>query len=191
MDTLIFFFAAFVALSGILASIGVWAPRRLWIRSAAVAAAGLLAVVAYASLADLLGKPKPIGLEWAQRNLPEARVIGAAFREGDGIYLWLELAGVPSPRSYVMPWDRDMAQQLQEALEQAQHEGGGVRMTSPFEPSLDDRTPKFYADPRPAPPRKDAPPGPQLYDHPDTEADGDGTFPPGRRLPMPAGGKDA
>jgi hypothetical protein len=44
-------------------------------------------------------------------------------------------------------------------------------MLLPFEPSLEDRAPMFYAQPQPVPPPKDmADPGPQLYQPPGRDA---------------------
>lgn len=171
MDNLIYFFGLTVLLTCLLASISIWAPRRLWIKGSAVLTTALLLVVAYASLSDLLSKPKPVDLEWAKRNVPEATVLSASIKEGEGIYLWLRITGIGEPRSYVMPWNREMAEQLQAALDDAEANGNGVRMVAPFEPSLDTREPKFYALPQPAPPPKDRHEhrGPMIYEHPGTE----------------------
>ena len=79
----------------------------------------------------------------------------AACRRSEGIYLWLQLPDVPEPRAYVLPWNRDLAEQLQTALREAEENRSGVQMRLPFEPSLDDRQPKFYALPQPALPPKD------------------------------------
>lgn len=170
MEHLIYFFGLTVLLACLLATISIWAPRKLWLKVSAVFTTALLCAVAYASLADLLSKPKPVDLEWAQRNVPEATVLSASIEEGEGIYLWLQIAGVVEPRSYVMPWNQELAEQLQAAMEDAKTNGNGVRMVAPFEPSLDMREPKFYALPQPAPPPKDYDRrGPMVYEHPGTE----------------------
>ncbi|WP_119461375.1 hypothetical protein [Rhodospirillaceae bacterium SYSU D60014] len=170
MENLIYLFGATVLLASLLASISIWAPRKLWVKGSAVVTASLLLVVGYASLADLLSKPKPVNLEWVKRNVPEATVLSASIEEGQGIYLWLQIAGIAGPRSYVMPWDQETAEQLQSALEDAETNGNGVRMIAPFEPSLDTREPKFYALPQPALPPKDRDHrGPMVYEHPGTE----------------------
>jgi hypothetical protein len=94
-------------------------------------------------------------------------VLGSSLREDDGIYLWLQLPNAGEPRSYVLPWDREIAEQLQAAQREAEETQGGLKMRLPFEPSLDDREPKFYAMPQPAPPEKEAPAqGPQFYQAP-------------------------
>ena len=76
------------------------------------------------------------------------------FREGEAIYLWLRLPDVTQPRAYVLPWNRNAAQQLQDVGREAERTGTEVIMRGPFAP-LDDRQEElFYAPPQPAPPAK-------------------------------------
>lgn len=64
-----------------------------------------------------------------------------------------------------------MAEQLQQALEQAEKQGTQARMRMPFEPTLDQRERKFYAPPQPAMPSKDlARPPAQIYRQPGENA---------------------
>jgi hypothetical protein len=67
---------------------------------------------------------------------------------------------VKEPRAYQLPWDRRTAEQLQAAARAAAEQQAALRMRLPFEPSLDDREPRFYALPQPALPPKDAPTAP-------------------------------
>jgi hypothetical protein len=160
-------FVAATILTGMLALISIWAPRRLLVKGLALSMAVLFIPVAYASFVNLLSRPKPVSLEWWLAEAREATVLGSSLREDDGIYLWLQLPDVSEPRSYVLPWDREIAEQLQKAEREAAETQGGLKMRMPFEPSLDDREPKFYALPQPAPPQKEEPaPGPQLYQAP-------------------------
>ena len=153
------------ALAAILGLISIAAPRRLAIKVAALATVVLFLPVAYASLIALLSKPKPVDLEWWLTDATEAEVVASRLIENEGIYLWLQLVGVAEPRAYVLPWDRNSAEQLQKALREAEQNRSGVQMRLPFEPSLDDREPKFYALPQPALPPKDQPhPPAQLYE---------------------------
>ncbi len=166
-------FAATVAVAGLLTLISLWTPRRLAVKGTALATGVLLLPLSYASLVDLLSRPKPIDLEWWQSQGQEATVLGSQLKEDQGIYLWLQLPEVAEPRSYVLPWSRAAAEQLQAAERAAaqQQGGGSVRMRLPFEPSLDDREPLFYARPQPAPPPKDmADPAPQFYQPPGRDA---------------------
>ena len=154
MDHLMYLFTIVVVLAAALAGIAVWAPRATPIKVGALVLAALLMVAAYASLVDLLGKPKPVTMEWAMGAVPEATVLGASMREGEAIYLWLEFDEMPEPIAYVLPWNMETARQLQQAMRQAEAEGTVARMRRPFEPGGDPNEPLFYAEPQPALPPK-------------------------------------
>ena len=102
---------------------------------------------------ELLGRPKPLRLEW--RPSAEAKVLSAVPVENEAIYLWLDVPGTAEPRAYVLPWSLAQALQLQKAMSEADASGAGVRMSLPLEGGLDNREPKFYAMPQPAVPAKD------------------------------------
>ena len=171
MTELPFLFALAVILAAALASIAIWAPRRLLVRAGALACAVLFMPLAYAGFSDLLSRPKPVGLEWWQAKADEATVLSAQLREPESLYLWLQLSGEPEPRAYRMPWTQDMAEQLQQALEEAEKNGTQARMRLPFEPSLEQRERKFYAPPQPALPPKDlAQPPAQVFEKPGENA---------------------
>jgi hypothetical protein len=126
----------------------------------------LLTAVVYGGGVELLGRPKPLHLEW--RAAAEVRVVGAVPVENESIYLWLTLPDQAEPRAYVLPWSLQAAQQLQAAMSDAEANGTGVRMAMPFDPDLDDREPMFYAMPQPALPQKDyRDTGPLVYQPPD------------------------
>jgi hypothetical protein len=164
-------FIAGAALAALLSLISIWAPRRLAIKSAALTTAVLFLPVSYAALVDLLSKPKPVDLEWMQSDAAEAEVLASRLVEDEAIYLWLQLPEVAEPRAYVLPWDRASAEQLQQAMREAEQQGNGVQMRLPFEPSLEDREPKFYAAPQPALPPKDlVQPPPKVYQPPGRDA---------------------
>ncbi len=150
MDSLFLHFTALIALAGVLATIAVRAPRRMARRAGAVAISALFIPVAYAGLADLLSRPKPVWLEWSRERVAEATILGSHLQEGVGIYLWLHMPETDAPRAYVLPWDRKLAQQLQGARRQAQRNRSGLKMRHPFETSRNGATPIFYAAPQPA-----------------------------------------
>ena len=156
MDNMIYLFAAVVILAALLASISIWAPRKLWIRSTSVIATAGLIIVSYIGFSDLLSRPKPVHLEWAMRTVTEAHVLGASPREGEAIFVWLQIRGVNEPRAYRMPWSRDLAQQLQDATEQSRGTRTGVRMRSPFriQAQENEQKPAFYSPPRRSPAAK-------------------------------------
>jgi hypothetical protein len=163
-------FATTAVLAALLATVALWSPRRVVPKLGALALSLALLPTAYAAYAGLLSKPKPVELEWWLASAEEATVLASSIREGEGIYLWLQLAGVGEPRSYVLPWDRAMAEQLQEAMREAARNESGLAMRLPFEPSLDDREPRFYALPQPAMPPKDLTDPPPMRFAPEEEA---------------------
>jgi hypothetical protein len=155
MTELTYLFAGVAVLAGLISSISVWAPRRLWIKVTALLVAAVFLPAAYAGLSRLLSMPKPIQLEWWLAKADEATVLASSFRENEAIYLWLQLRNVAEPRAYALPWNRDLAEQLQTAQREAAENQTQVQMRLPFEPSLEDREPKFYAMPQPQLPPKD------------------------------------
>ena len=175
MTSLTQLFVIAAVLAAALSLISIWTPRRLVIKGTAVATSVLFLPVSYASLVELLSKPKPIALEWWQGQAAEAEVLASRLVEDEGIYLWLQLPDIVEPRAYVLPWDRSRAEELQQATRDAEQQGSGVEMRLPFEASLEDREPKFYVRPQPAlPPKQQPPPSPQLYQPPGLARDGDG-----------------
>jgi hypothetical protein len=164
MIELTYLFGAVAVLAGALSSVSVWAPRRLAVKLLALSGAALFLPTAYAGFAQLLALPKPVALEWWQANAEEATVLAASLREDEAIYVWLQLKDVVEPRAYALPWHRDLAEQLQAAQREAEEAQTQVQMRLPFEDSLDEREPKFYAMPQPQMPAKDlsAPPA-QMY----------------------------
>ncbi|MGH6962753.1 MAG: hypothetical protein ACREE7_19925 [Dongiaceae bacterium] len=143
-------------------------PRAaVWQRQVAVGVFVLLVAVVYGGGIEMLGRPKPLRLEW--RDPGDAKVLSAVPVENDAIYLWLSMPGVIEPRAYVLPWSLEQAQQLQQAMGEAEANGTGVQMTMPFEPGLDSPEPRFYAMPQPAMPAKDYQgAGTIIYQQPDS-----------------------
>jgi hypothetical protein len=156
------FYAGAVLLAGVLASIGIWAPRRTWIKAGAVAVTALFLPLGYLGLADLLGKPKPWALELASEDVEEARLVSAVMKEDVAIYVWLEIPGIDEPRAYALPWDEQTARELQRAQQDGEKRGEGVRMRFNYRSTLDERTPVFYAAPQEALPPKTVPEGEPL-----------------------------
>ncbi len=155
MDYLMYLYTFAVVIAAALTSIAVWAPRALWLKLSALALSGLMMATAYTGLVNLLGRPKPANLEWALAAVPDATVLGATMRENEAIYLWLKFKDNPEPQSYALPWNLEMAKELQKAMRQAQGRGTKVRMRKPFDRSLDRAEPMFYAEPQPALPLKE------------------------------------
>ncbi|MGH6718963.1 MAG: hypothetical protein ACREER_06555 [Alphaproteobacteria bacterium] len=166
MDDLTYLFTVALVVAALLAAIAIAAPRKTWVRLTALAVAMLFVPVGYAALTGLLSRPKPVGLEWARLAAREATVLGASIAENQGIYVWLQFSGSAEPRAFVLPWDRDLAEELQEALREAERNGTGVVMNLPFERSLDPREPRFHVLPQPALPPKDGGRPPEDFEPP-------------------------
>ncbi len=157
MNQVLFLFATSAAIAGILAAIAIWSPRRLVVKAGAVITAAVFLPITYVSYADLLSRPKPIDLEWQHRDMSEATVLASSLREGESIFLWLQLTEAAEPRAYVLPWNRDMAKQLRGAQLQANEQGTAVRMRRANLVSQDKSEPLFYVLPQQAPPPKPNP----------------------------------
>ena len=157
MGPLGIFFIIFIVLATVLANISIWAPRKIWVRYCAVLVAALFIPAAYASVSDLLSRPKPASIEWLHRNATEATVLSARIVEGKSIYLWLQLLGETEPRAYVLPYNEKTARQLHEAQNKAKRKGTKTRMKRPFAKRHDDMKRQFYAAPQPPRPEKIAP----------------------------------
>jgi hypothetical protein len=128
-------------------------PRgRAWQRTVSATVFVLLIALVYGGSIELLGRPKPVRLEW--RDMEKAQVLGASMREDQAIYLWLQFDGAPEPKVYALPWSMQTAQNLQDAMQEGEARGTGVEMTMSLESGLDDREPKFHATPQPALPDK-------------------------------------
>lgn len=154
MTDLLLLFAASATLAAILANIGIWSARSLWVKLSAIAAIALFLPATYGALAELLSRPKPVSIEWAQRAVPEAVVLGSNMIEDEAIYLWLGFEGQDEPRAYVLPWSDNLARQLHKAQQEADADGQKLKMRKPFEKGLDQMEQVFYPEPRDAPPPK-------------------------------------
>lgn len=153
MTQLLFLFVGIVVFVTALAGITIWSPRRMSVKVGALALSALLMASSYGGFLELMGRPKPTTLEWVSQ-VEEATVVGVRMREGEAIYLWLELGTPSEPRSYVIPWSEEEARELQEAMEEAESNGGQVRMRQPFSNRPPTDEPMFYAQPQTALPPK-------------------------------------
>lgn len=157
MTITLYWFVAGAALAGVLAAISIWSPRSLKLKVTAIVAASMFLPAAYASLTELLSRPKPMHLEWEHRDLSKATVLSAQLQEDVGIFLWLQIPDVDEPRAYRLPWDEQLAKELFSAQNAAETAGTDVRMKEPFDRSEDKDEAVFYAEPQAALPPKEAP----------------------------------
>ena len=150
MGALIYLYAAMVVIATALTWIAVRSARRLPKKLGAMSLALALMAIGYMGLLELLGRPKPIELEWGLGNTQDAEVLAAEFHEGQAIYLWLRRDGAAEPLSYRLPWSLDQAKSLQEARRRAEASGNATRMRRPFADHSEDDEPLFYAAPHAA-----------------------------------------
>ncbi len=145
-------------------------PHRLSVKLLALAVPALFLPLLWLATGEILGRAKPVQLEWWRARVESVTVIASHLREGEGIYLWLLLPGGEEPRAYVLPWRQQLAEDLVEASREARENGTAVIMRLPFEPSLDDRPPVFHALPQPALPPKEWRLPPPPFSAPDAPA---------------------
>ncbi len=140
MDIIYYIFAASIGLAALLASIAIWAPRNTPIRVVALVAMTLFLPVVYVQFIGLLSKPKPIAYAWLERDVERAEVLSVSFDDGKAIYMWLRLEGMIEPRFYSLPWRQRDAEDLEDAMEQANRNQSGVIIKNPFSKrSLEER----------------------------------------------------
>ena len=112
----------------------------------------ILICVVYGGATELLGRPKPLWLEW--RTADRAQVVSAVPVENQAIYLWITVPASPEPRTYVLPWSQEAAQQLQNAMNEAEADGTQVEMAMALAGDPDHAEPVFYARAQPPLPVK-------------------------------------
>ena len=175
MIELFHLFAASAALAAVLAAISIWSHRKLWAKISAVLATALFIPTIYLSYADLLSRPKPASLEWWHRSATEATVVGSRLREGEAIYVWIEMADTDEPRAYKLPWQQEMAKQLYGAQREAEANGTKVQMRLPFADRVEGQEPLFYALPQqPLPPKHVEQGNTRYFQHSSTRSRRDG-----------------
>jgi len=81
---------------------------------------------------ELLGRPKPARLSFAERSSATAVLAGSFYEEGQAIYLWLIFPGQAAPRAYVFAWSQQTAEALLRAQARAQQNGTQVRVRGPL-----------------------------------------------------------
>jgi hypothetical protein len=165
MNALIYLFIASISVAAVLASIAIWAPRAARIRFAALAVTTLFAPAAYMQMVELLSMPKPMSYEWFQRDVELAQILGVSMDEGNAIYLWLRLDNEVKPRYYVVPWRSQVAEKLEDIIDNAIRQNSTVVLKNPFfKKSLEEMGDlNAFIVPPPLPPQKMPPRPPQIF----------------------------
>ncbi len=165
MKVLFVIFIALLAVTALLATIAIWSQRRASVRTLAVVLTGLFIPIGYLTVTELLSQPKPMQHEWFKRHVDEATLLGVSVRENQAIYLWLRLDDSLEPRYYVLPWQQQLAEKLQNLIDEAIREGASVTISNPFSrKSFDDLgSMNMHIVRPPQPPMKPPSPPPQFF----------------------------
>lgn len=165
MEDLFVVFITLLSVIALLASIAIWSHRQTLVRTAAVVLTALFVPIGYLGVTQLLSQPKPMHHEWFKRHVDEATLLGVSMREGEAIYLWLRLDDSLEPRYYVLPWQQQLAEKLQNVIDEAIRDGASVTISDPFSrKSFDDLGSMNMQIIRPPqPPLKPPSPPPQIF----------------------------
>ena len=82
----------------------------------------LTMVLAFLVPIEFSSHPKPITMEWYNRNLPEAMVLWGGIQEGVGIFVLLDWGN--GARFYKIGWDIEIAEDMQEAMRESEQQDG-------------------------------------------------------------------
>jgi hypothetical protein len=136
---------------------------------------GAMLGMSYHAYTNLLSNPRPTEtLVFDTPDVEKAKVIGVKMEHGKAIYILLDSPEFDNPRYFVYPWSDEMAEQLQEAMqENAENNGEGIEMELPFDNSLDRREQKWFH-PIPQPkrmfPKQERQDEEYEFEHPSEEA---------------------
>ncbi|HEY9566467.1 MAG TPA: hypothetical protein VIR38_00135 [Thalassobaculum sp.] len=123
---------------------------RRWILILALAQIALF----YVATADLLGRPKPVSVEFVSARLERAEVIAHHLQQDEAIFVWLQPEIGEPPVSYRLPWSEQTARDLHEAARQVEQRGGTVQLSVPVEGGAEGGEPSIGWVPPVAPPPK-------------------------------------
>lgn len=161
-----FLFGIMAIFALILTWVSISHVRSLLFRTILVVLFASFLPLGYVSLAELLGRPKPISLIWLKSRIIsdvkelDAEVLGYTLIEDKGIYLYLRLPDRKEPLSVVLPWSLNLAKKLKKGMRGAASKGTTLRVKLPYENSLDRNERMFYEPPQPMLPLKQVPEAP-------------------------------
>lgn len=139
---------ALIGMSLMLVVIGVWSARFAAARFVMLGLFSGMIGVTFGASTKLLGQAKPVGLEWFAPQAEEAVIVNGYLMEGRGIFLTVIWEN-NEPQLYVLPWDLDAAQQLQNAMSEADENGTQAKMRMPMRDVSERDEAVFYAPPQP------------------------------------------
>ena len=72
-----------------------------------------------------------MNFEWYERQADNLVLLSASFGEGKANYLWLRPDDAIQPRSYVVLWNVELAEKLEDAVEEAVRPNSTVPLKKP------------------------------------------------------------
>ena len=132
MDILNTFYIIITALAVTLISITIWARRPFRWRLTGFFIGAILISILFASILELLSRPKPAHLELFHKDVPEVVLLHASWEEDVALYILVEIPGVEEPRLYTLPWSREEAEKFEQAMEEGEEKNEEVRIGNPF-----------------------------------------------------------
>jgi hypothetical protein len=165
MDIIYYLFAGAAGTALALGSLAIWAPRPTVVRIVAVVIVALFLPVLYLQMLEMLSRPKPMTFEWYKANAERAQLLGVSLSEGEAIYLWLMLDNAAEPRAYEVPWNLELAEKLEDSVDEAVRRGATIVLRKPFfRKSTEDLGHlNMQIVPPPLPPQKRPPMPPQIF----------------------------
>ena len=106
-----------------------------------------------------------MSFELFKRDVQLAHILGASMDEGRAIYLWLRLEDEIEPRYYKLPWKREVAEKLEDVIDNAIRKNATAVLKNPFfRKSLEELGDlNAYVIPPPLPPQKLPQLPPQIF----------------------------
>jgi hypothetical protein len=144
MNTVISSWIVLTVILGACAWVAVWSRRPTRLRLLSVAAFFLSSPVALVSLAVCLGWPVPL-IGGVTGPSGDYLILGSKLMPNEAIYILIDLGN--APRYYVLPWNQDVAKQIQDAIDNQSQ----MQVTiPPYEMSWERRKPlSFHELPQP------------------------------------------
>lgn len=122
--------------------------------------------VFYVGFIASLSKPKPSLFEEIVASHEDALILSAKITNEEAIYLWLQFQGSREPRSFVFPWDQEMAEELRRAMRESEGKRRILMRGFGDNSETDPWSERFYTEEAPAEPPKMDEPEIETYSHP-------------------------
>ena len=166
MDLLNWFFTLLTILISFIIALSIWSRKKVKYKVLSITIGVFAYLVSYATLLEILSRPKPKNLELLNKYANELTLLHVNWVEGEAIYLLVQLDDIIEPRLYKFPWNASQAQEYDEMLEKGRQNGEEVKIANPFYPTnAEERKTIIYTAPaKPLPPKEAPETGITSYD---------------------------